>query len=135
CAYYRGAKNDNANAQAVDEAAIASRIAVDPWRYKGPNAEGRIDPAQTDCGRANPPHAGGDDDQRADDPAVPGTGISGHAVDPWRKEKPHSAKNSEGAGPPRRMSVHAGRCHGFLPLLNFGVWFFFRAGNRVSFRQ
>jgi hypothetical protein len=113
CTYDRGAKNKNADAQAVDEAAVTSYIPVDPWRCKDPNAEGRIDPAQIGYGRVTPPDRGQDDDQGADNPAVPCTGTSGRAIDPRRKEKPQSEKNSQGTGPSRRMTIRSGRCHVF----------------------
>ena len=113
CAYYRGAKNNNTDEQAVDEAAVALRIAVDPWRYKDPDAEGRIDPAQAGFGGVNGSDRGEDDDQRADNPAVPVAGTPGYAIDPWRKEKPQSDNDGEGTRPPRRMSIHSGRRHGF----------------------
>src|SRR6185437_6820582 len=89
-------------------------IAVDPWRCERPDGEGRIDPAQAGCGGVSPPERGQNHDQGADDPTVPVTGISGRAIDPGRKEEPHSAKNGEGTCTQRRMSIDSARSHGFL---------------------
>ena len=99
-----GDEHDDAYDKAVHKPPGVARVAINPRGYEGPDAENAIDPSEPgEHGRRGKTNGRDDDNDRADNPAIPRVGRRIGSINPGRHEKPDTGQQRDRAGYLRRL--------------------------------